>query len=48
MTGSVRRLYGMLRQPGAPAPTLAEIEESLLDEVADALGASCKASRADS
>jgi hypothetical protein len=48
VTRSVRRLCWLFREPGAPAPTLAEIKESLLDEIADRLGASGGPSGADS
>jgi len=35
LSGSVQRLRGLLRQAGAPAATLAEIDESIADEIAD-------------
>lgn len=35
LSGSVRRLRGLFRRAGAPAATLAEIDESIENELAD-------------
>lgn len=35
LSGSVRRLRGLFRRSGSPAATLAEIDESIEDQLAD-------------